>query len=333
VTQTLALVESPTQLLNVVEWAHLTDGSAVHVAVLPPRDVVSLVQLAEMSLVARRQGMTVSRYDVRGGLAGRLAAASALVPRVVAADRLVIGDPFSRTIQALLPLARTRRMVVVDDGTATLEYAACVAQGRPLVRWRHAGVPPRSAVRATRLLSPRAGRSLTVFSALSGTAPSGSIPMDNRFAWTRASATPDILPGAVDIVGASLVESGVVDYDSYLGAVAQLAHRRRATRYLAHRREDIGKLRELEKLTGLAVLRPRVPLELFLRRGPVAETVITFPSTIAHTLPVVLADTAVAVQVHEVQPAWFATDATERSREFVHRVTSSARTRHAMQIA
>ena len=51
------------------------------------------------------------------------------------AKLLLIGDPFSRYLQLLLSMARRCDVVVVDDGTATMEFTAQLARGERLVRW------------------------------------------------------------------------------------------------------------------------------------------------------------------------------------------------------
>jgi hypothetical protein len=48
---------------------------------------------------------------------------------------------------------------------------------------------------------------------------------------------------------------------------------------------------------GLEVVRPDLPLELIARRGPIGRTVLSFPSTVVHTLPLALSGTPVRVAV------------------------------------
>ncbi len=132
-----------------------------------------------------------------------------------------------------------------------------------------------------------------------------------------------------DLVGTSLVESGVVRPEAYLAAVAALAERYRIDRYLAHRKESECKLEAIAQL-GVRVLRPDLPLEILARRGPVGRTVLSFPSTVVHTLPVVLAGLDVAVVVCEIAPEWYSADVTERADTFLTRVTDSAQQQHGL---
>lgn len=324
--RTLALVESPSQLLNTIEWAHDAHAAdQLRVIVLPPRDTVTRQQLGAVSELARASGITIEHTDIRVASPRSPIDLTHLVHRVRQAQRLVVGDPFSGLIQTLLPVATAADVVIVDDGTATIEFAACIDAGQPLRRWRKADPPSRRATRATGLLTPSSRRRISVFTALAGATPAGACALVNSYAWSRRAAAPRVLPGAVDLVGASLVETGVVDEDAYIDAVSSIVEDRGARRYFAHRRESTAKLAKIEERTGVEIRRPQLPVELTLRRGPVAVTVVTFPSTVAQTLPIVLAGTAVDVQVHAVQASWFSAQATAHARAFVHRIGQPGR--------
>ena len=78
----------------------------------------------------------------------------------------------------------------------------------------------------------------------------------NDFAWTRARFGPPRLTKGTDLVGTSLVETGVVDPARYLDAVRALTQEHGATRYFAHRRESPEKLRALSQATGLEIVTP-----------------------------------------------------------------------------
>jgi hypothetical protein len=75
-------------------------------------------------------------------------------------------------------------------------------------------------------------------------------------------------------------------------------------------------------------VRPALPLEIIARRGPIGRTIVSFPSTVVHSLPTVLAETAVEVVVCEIANEWFEPRTTVRADEFLGRVTTSARQSH-----
>ncbi|MET7762191.1 hypothetical protein [Streptomyces sp. NPDC005336] len=363
---TLAFVESPVQLLNVLEWAY-TDalrsagpppeppasdaapsplpplGGAVDltVVVLSPHDPMTRGQLRRMVELARDEGVAVRWEEARGGAGAPLKTIVGLRGPLRRAGRIVIGDPFSRYVQLLLTLGRARDLVVVDDGTATMEFISQLANGERLVRWHRRGnsrgardmiFAPVSAT-ARRRLTPGAKRRVEVFSSMPVEPPAGVTVTANDFAWTRARFGPPRITRSTDLVGTSLVETGVVDPERYLEAVTALARTHGATRYFAHRRESAEKLHRVAGEVGLEIVRPDLPLELIARRGPIGHTIVSFPSTVVHTLPLALAGTGVQVAVCDVDPAWLTSDASPRAQGFLSGVTGTARDVHRLSSA
>lgn len=352
---TYALVESPVQLLNVLEWAAAEAGAAgpgpgavpaagsgageedrLTVVVLPPRSAQSRGQLRRMAGLARDAGHRVEWHEARGMVGARTW--PVLAPRLRRAGRLVVGDPFSRWLQLLLSGTRAEQVVVVDDGTATMEFTAQLARGERLVRWHRAAAPAgvRSALfapvarRALRRLSPAGGHRVEVFTAMPVDTPPGVTVTRNELAWTRGRFGPPTLTGGADLVGTSLVETGVVHADRYLDAVAALAERHGVTRYFAHRKESAEKLRRITEAAGVEIVRPDLPLELVARCGPIGRRVLSFPSTVVHTLPLVLRGTGAEVTVCEIDERWLTDRASPRAGGFLAAVARSARGAHGL---
>ncbi|MEV5613765.1 hypothetical protein [Streptomyces sp. NPDC052225] len=338
-SSTLCFVESPVQLLNVLEWAHHAQATAT-VVVLSPNDPMTRGQLRRMAELARAEGHLVRWEEARGGASAPFRTIGGLAGPLRSADRVVIGDPFSRYVQLLLTLHTfigrgARDLVVVDDGTATMEFVSQLARGERLVRWhRRGGRPgPRDIAfgpvssAARRRLTPQEGRSkVSLFTSMPvDEAPDGVDITANDYAWTRARFGPPRLTRGADLVGTSLVETGVVDLDRYLEAVRGLAAAHGATRYFAHRRESAEKLHRLAVETGLQIVRPDLPLELIARRGPIGRTILSFPSTVVHTLPIALAGTDVKVAVCEIDPAWLKQGVSDHAQGFLAGIAGSAR--------
>ncbi|MGW1728474.1 hypothetical protein ACWCQK_37020 [Streptomyces sp. NPDC002306] len=338
---TLAFVESPVQLLNVLEWAHAhglggqeRSGTGFTLVVLSPMDPMTRGQLRRMAELAREEGHEVRWEEARGGTAAPFRTIGGLSRLLRRAERVVMGDPFSRYVQLLLTITRARDLVVVDDGTATMEFVAQLARGERLVRWhRKGGRPgPRDVLfapvssSARRRLTPGDGRRVEIFSSMPiEEAPEGVTITANTFAWTRARFGPPRVAKGADLVGTSLVETGVVDADRYVEAVRALAKAHGATRYFAHRRESTEKLHRLAGETGLEIVRPELPLELIARRGPIGRTILSFPSTVVHTLPLALVGTEVRVAVCDIDPGWLTENASPRAQGFLSGVTGTAR--------
>ncbi|MFI7138101.1 hypothetical protein ACIBQ5_10195 [Streptomyces massasporeus] len=337
---TLAFVESPVQLLNVLEWAHAhAPGVGLTLVVLSPVDPMTRGQLRRMSDLARDEGHQVRWEEARGGPLAPFQTIGGLSAPLRRARRVVLGDPFSRYVQLLLTITRARDLVVVDDGTATMEFVGQLARGERLVRWhRKGGRPgPRDVVfapvsaSARRRLTPGERRRIEIFSSMPmEETPAGVTVRAHTFAWTRTRFGPPRITKGADMVGTSLVETGVVDDGRYLEAVHALASAHGATRYFAHRRESTDKLHRLAAATGLEIVRPELPLELIARRGPIGRTVLSFPSTVVHTLPLALAGTEVRVAVCDIDPAWLTENASPRAQGFLSGVTGTARDVHRL---
>lgn len=330
-----------------MEWAYLdgtlpdSDAPApqtptpLTVVVLAPHDPMTRGQLRRVAELARDEGVTVQWVEARAGASAPVKTIASLGRPLRRARRIVVGDPFSRYVQLLLTLTSAPSVVVVDDGTATMEFVAQLAGGEPLVRWHRKGAGGLASAffapfsqRARSRLTPGAGRSVEIFSSMpvegSG-AELGVTVSANEFAWTRDRFGPPRLTRGTDLVGTSLVETGVVDLGRYLGAVTDLARKYGATRYFAHRRESAEKLQQVTSATGLEIVRPDLPLELVARRGPIGRTILSFPSTVVHTLPLALAGTPVTVAVCDVDPEWLTDHASPRAEGFLSGVTGSAR--------
>ncbi len=391
---TLAFVESPVQLLNVLEWAYAdalrasndtdalralegadalrategadaprvaasdADGSGapagaraggdtgvgapgdLTVIVLSPHDPMTRGQLRRMAELAREEGVRVRWEEARGGASAPFRTISGLASLLRAARRIVIGDPFSRYVQLLLNMAKARDLVVVDDGTATMEFISQLARGERLERWHRRGsrgardlvFAPVSAG-ARRRLTPGEHRRVEVFSSMPVDPPPGVTVTSNTFAWTRARFGPPKLTGGTDLVGTSLVETGVVDLERYVEAVTALTREHGATRYFAHRKEATDKLHRISVEVGLEIVRPDLPLELIARRGPIGRMILSFPSTVVHTLPLALAGTGIKVAVCDVDPAWLTSNASPRAQGFLSGVTGTARDVHRLPYA
>lgn len=331
----LALVESPAQLLNVLEWAHLRVlRQDLAIMILAPREAQPRRQLIKMSELALGTGVQVHWRDPRSSALSSIRTIRSLAAEIRGADRLIIGDPFSGFMQLMLTLSDARDLVVVDDGSATIEFADQINSQEDLVRWHRkgqvSGMTKRLAGAARRRLTPGEGKGIELFTAMPVSVP-GMQVVRNNFAWTRMEfGTPTLTPSA-DLVGTSLVETGVVDLDHYLRAVQGLSASQGVTRYLAHRKESWEKLNKVMAL-GLEIVRPEVPLEIFARIGPTGSRIVSFPSTIVHTLPLVLADLPVEVTVCDIESAWLTAEASPRSDRFLNSVTSLARRAHGLAV-
>jgi len=138
----LALVESPAQLLNVIELArHEDDLAGLKIAVLAPGAGLTRNQLRSMITLARDAGHPVSWHEPRQGGMAVARSVRALADELSGVHRLVIGDPYSGVIHVIISVTRLTEVTIVDDGTATLEFARQWAAGEQLSRWHQVATP------------------------------------------------------------------------------------------------------------------------------------------------------------------------------------------------
>ncbi|HYP44541.1 MAG TPA: hypothetical protein VEQ66_05025 [Propionibacteriaceae bacterium] len=324
----MALVESPAQLVNVLEWAHHTavDLSQLTTVVLAPRNEMTRLQLRRTTELATAAGHRVHWHEPRRDAASSVVTAASLAGELRGAQRLIVGDPFSGIIQLVLGVLPVSEVVVVDDGTATLEFARLWTAGSSLVRWHSTSLGLRRrhvAALAARRIAAGSRCRLSVFTVMP-VQLQGVEVIRNRFSWVRSRFAAPEVKAEADLVGTSLVETGVVDETHYLAGVRTLTEKHHVDRYFAHRKETDAKLSKIAGL-GLKVVRPDLPLELLARRTPVGRTLVSFPSTVVHTLPLVLSDTESRMVVCDIADEWFTGRAPRHSEQFLGRVTTSAR--------
>lgn len=338
---TVALVESPAQLLNVMEWWQVSGTSSQRfaVVVLAPRQEVSRLQLRRMAGLAREVGLAVQWHEPRLGGASTARTVRSLAAVLSGVHRLILGDPFSGVMQVVLNISRPREVVIVDDGSATVEFARQHEAGEDLARWHRRG---RSDARgqvldfargqlgssARRRLAHGSGCQLTLFTSMPLQLAAVSV-VRNDFAWVRGRFPAPTVKKCGDLIGTSLVETGVVDLDHYVAGVRSLADQHSIDRYFAHRKEDPAKLATIAR-HGLEIVSPDLPLEIVARRDSIGRSVISFPSTVVHTLPLVLSDTAARLSVCDIADDWYTQEAPPRWQQFLGQVSTSARTSHGL---
>ena len=89
--RTLAFVESPVQLLNVLEWAHTrAPGAELTLVVLSPVDPMTRGQLRRMAELAREEGHDIRWEEARGGATAPFRTIGGLTTPLRQAERVVL---------------------------------------------------------------------------------------------------------------------------------------------------------------------------------------------------------------------------------------------------
>ncbi|MEO3794564.1 hypothetical protein ABGB14_30505 [Nonomuraea sp. B10E15] len=300
VEQASAWVESPLQMLCAVE-AHHAGLLGTATAVVPR---------------AGLRPLTATRRELRAlGLPDGLELAE---PRENMPRRLhAVGDAFSGKVQLRWLTSGTGitsgRIVIVDDGLATLRLLELLAAGpsRPLLRARARSTVPRSALGLAAALRLRMSE-VSVFTALpvsgelaAAVRRAGVDLVRHDFAWLRAQPPSAEGPDERTIVlGTSLVRNGLVHRDHYLRWLSELAAREPLA-YYPHRREDPVDVALIRERPGITVHDAGVPAELALRGLDAGQRVLSLPSTAITSLRVLLSPRGVAIEPVNVPDDWW----------------------------
>lgn len=305
-TGTAAWVESPLQLLGALEHAALSGTGPLTIV---PRAGDAQLERTAAHLADRAAGDPA--IEARIALDRRV-----MPPRMFGAgEAWLIGDAYSGQVQARLDRVEPGTITLVDDGAITRLLAEQLRTGAPVLRPR----PPRLlrglrhelAARTTRRLRRLAaeGRlALTTFlrpddAAVATLRALGVAVLTHDFDVTRrwGHAAASVPRGASVVLGSARVVDGLVDAGSALEGIRRLAASGPVA-YLPHRREPRWFLTAVGRVPGVAVVTPRVPIELALAGADHPVTVIAGETTAAETLPIVLRGTGSVVVRPPVVP-------------------------------
>ncbi|WP_235018326.1 hypothetical protein [Thermomonospora echinospora] len=300
--------ESPLQLLSAVEAQHaglLGDGTEV------------ALRAGSQSLAATAE--EVLRLGMPPGLCPP--APASRVARPPRDGRWVIGDAFSGAVQRRLLSSGGRRLLVVDDGLATIHLLELLTAPapRPLARARaRLGVPRRALglAAAARLRAAARAGALTVFTALpipaelhAAVEALGARLVCHDFPWLRGRPAAPPPSQRLVVLGSSLVHNGLVHRRPYLEWVLALADTEPLA-YRPHRRECPEVLAELRRHPRIMVAEPTgVPVEISLRGLTAEHWVVSLPSTALTSLRLVLRAAGTTIEGVPVPADWWTADA------------------------
>jgi hypothetical protein len=277
---------------------------AHHAGLLGPETVV-VPRAGLRPLKATRRELRALRLP--DGL--RLAEPRERMPRRVRA----VGDAFSGKVQLRWLISRPGRIVVVDDGRATIRLLELLAAGpyRPLLRARAQAGGLRAALGLAAALRLRLS-DVSVFTALDvgdelaqAVRRAGVDLVRHDFAWLRAQPPSAAGPAERTVVlGTSLVRNGLVHRDRYLRWLSDLAAREPVA-YYPHRREDPVDVALIRQRPGITVHDAGVPAELALRGLGPGRRVLSLPSTAITSLGVLLGPRGVVVEPVDVPDEWW----------------------------
>ena len=268
----IAWVESPLQLLCVVEWAAARRRA---VRIVPRSGALQLAATAQW-------------LEGKGLPSGVVIDAPRSLP-AFGVGHWVIGDPFSGMARSALALRSPQRLTIVDDGAATLALPAVLDGTASLHRATDTLATRAIAdIAATRVRQLNAEGALEVFSYYALDLASRT---QNRFRWLRSLAISVEPPSRV-FLGSAAVTDGLIALDDYAGIVerASPAH------YFPHRRETVATAARIAEIAGVQTQHPGLPIELVLA-GARGASIVSMPSSAVETLRIILLGSGSTVDV------------------------------------
>lgn len=304
----VAWVESPLQMLCAVE-AHHAGLLGAHSRVVPRAGLRPLD-------VTRRE---LARLTLPPGL--ELVVPEPEMPRPGRGMTRAVGDAFSGQVQFRWLTAFPGRIVIVDDGLATIRLLELLTgqMWTPLLRARGKAGRLRTILGTAAGLrlraAARSGR-LSIFTALPVPADlaravrdKGAELITHDFAWLRSQPLRRPRPEERTVVlGTSLVRNGLIHRDRYFTWLAGLGSAEPVA-YFPHRREDPTDLARVGEQPGITVYDGGIPAEMTLRGLAAEQRVLSLPSTAVTSLRVLLSARGVAVETVDVPDEWWTADA------------------------
>lgn len=215
---------------------------------------------------------------------------------LASASEWIVGDGLSGQFRLAASVLRPKAVTLLDDGTMSLRLAAALAGQCAFERpgQRPAGLRGilGGLVRDHLLRLAGTGR-LAFFSVFGAEHPEfvaaaalGVRLRANRFSWTRRTARPPRLPASRVILGTARVADGLLGHAEHRAEVARFAAAGAAV-YLPHRREPRAEIDAIRVISGVTVIEPGLPVELFLAGLgglEVRSSGSSADSTLAHVL-------------------------------------------------
>lgn len=321
-TASVAVVESPLQLLGALE-AHAAGQAGARTEIRVRSGVPALDAAAR----------TLDAAGLPDGVVLHLGATAddtSSAPR----GAWLVGDAFSGQWQAAFVRRSPRgRVVLLDDGLATVTLARALVAGTPAVRAsRRSGGVAGAARNALGSLVTRKLRRLardgrvTMFTAMPLDVPLvthlhgiGVEVVTHRFEWLATQRPPLAPAEPVVVVGSGLVADGWVRAEPYVQWIASLAEFGPVA-YLPHRRSDPAVVARLAGLPGVRVDEAGLPVEMRLRGLRAPQRVVCLPSTAYVLLDALHSSTGVRIQARPVPDDWWTGNAAPDVREHLSSV-------------
>jgi hypothetical protein len=293
-SQALAWVESPLQLVAAAEWA-AHQPQPIIVAVR-----IGSAQMAATAEVLLERGAAFAEcvpfYGIPWGLLSRHSA-------------WAIGDGFSGQFRMAVSVLRPRSLSLLDDGAHTIALADALLEHTGFTRpgQNESALSTLLGGRArTRMLSLAMRERVEISTAfalgderLTALADRGIRVTPHRLDWVRRTARPIRVPGNRVMLGTARVVDGILPLKEYLSWVSKETAAGELA-YLPHRREAAEVIDAVAAIPGVSVFDSGLPVELVLAGATEPLEVLSLPSSATTTLGHVLAGSGSTIRQHSL---------------------------------
>jgi hypothetical protein len=303
-SEAIAWVESPLQLVAAAEWASRQELPVV---------VALRVGSAQMAATAEELLARGARFSEVVPFYG--------VPWELLSSHRVwgIGDGFSGQFRSAISVLHPYGITLLDDGALSIALADALLERTGFTRpdQHESAVATllggRARNRMLRLASRERLEISTAFALgeerLIALADRGIRVSPHTLDWVRRTARPIAVPGNRVLLGSARAIDGLVPTDQYLAWVATEATAGHLA-YLPHRRESAQQLAAVAKLPGVQVFDTGLPIELVLAGAREPLEILSLSSSATTTLAHVLAGSGSTIKPRTVQARSAARDAT-----------------------
>ena len=293
-SQALAWVESPLQLVAAAEWA-----------ARQPQPIVVAVRIGSAQMAATAEELLargaafaecVPFYGIPWGLLSRH-------------STWAIGDGFSGQFRMAISVLRPRSLTLLDDGALTIALADALLERTGFTRpgQHESALSTLLGGRArSRMLSLAMRERVEISTAfalgddrLTALADRGIRVTPLRLDWVRRTARPIRVPGNRVMLGSARVVDGILPVEDYLSWVSKEAAAGELA-YLPHRRETAEVIDAVAAIPGVSVFDTGLPIELVLAGATEPLEVLSQPSSATTTLAHVLAGSGSTIREHSV---------------------------------
>lgn len=208
-------------------------------------------------------------------------------------DYVFVGDAGNPLMRHFVNCARTKEVVLLDDGVATIKYA----------RWRLSGTWGEGIRRSKTInlffkrmllgLRDSLPANMTFFSVYDFDVLDRDRLVPNRFSYLRGKSADLALTDDVFFLGGPLVEAGILQEDEYFWHLQRVQESLNSVsvRYVAHRRESYERVQRIERTFGWQSVLFDYPIEYQLACvGPRTRLLASFVSSALENCQTVFGD-------------------------------------------